>query len=180
MERRAELSRLRHDFSVHLDGLASHRGKAVSFLSDLLSERISSTLDFHLIREYTFSIHLSDWQPLPYLGGAVMRQNLLILSVGFMCLFAPGWTSASTGDLGSIIEGFVTRHFPDATSHIWVMNSTQWDGDEMIVDVQTYVVEKQQPTTIENRYLLLIIAGKLTAAQQIPLDKEPECQSEET
>jgi hypothetical protein len=87
--------------------------------------------------------------------------------------------SASTGDLGSIIEGFITRHFPEATSHLWVVNSTQWDGDEMVVDVWTVVIEKQQPATIENRYLLLIVKGQLTAAQRIPLEDGPGCQPDE-
>jgi hypothetical protein len=109
-----------------------------------------------------------------------MSQRILLLSALLITLISPGWTYASTGDLGAIIEGFITRHFPDATSHLWVVNNTQWDGDEMIVDVQTYVVEKQQPAAIETRYLLLIVEGKLTAAQRIPLNGGPECQPEET
>lgn len=108
-----------------------------------------------------------------------MRQQLILGGLLIQLLIAPAWSHGSTSDLGAVIEGFISHHFPQATSHIWVMNGTQWDGDEMIVDVQTYVVEKQQPGTIENRYLLLIVAGKLTAAQQIPLQDKPECQPEE-
>ncbi len=108
-----------------------------------------------------------------------MDVRLLAAGALFFCLLAPGLTHASTGDLGAIIEGFVTRHFPEATSHLWVINSTQWDGDEMVVDVQTYTVEKQQPSTIENRYLLLIVEGKLAAAQRIPLTDEAECRPED-
>jgi hypothetical protein len=108
-----------------------------------------------------------------------MRQKLILGGLLIQMLIAPAWSIASTTDLGAVIEGFITRHFPEATSHIWVMNGTQWDGDEMIVDVQTYVVQKQQPAAIENRYLLLIVAGKLTAAQQIPLQDGPECQPED-
>ncbi len=108
-----------------------------------------------------------------------MRQSLLLLSVFLICLISPGWTYASTGDLGAIIEGFVTRHFPDATSHLWIVNATQWDGDEMVVDVHTIVVEKPQTPAIENRYLLLIVEGKLTAAQRVPLEDGAECQPEE-
>jgi hypothetical protein len=105
----------------------------------------------------------------------VFLLNALLL----FSLTSPGWTYASTGDLGAIIEGFVTRHFPDATSHMWVVNSAQWDGDEMVVDVYTYVVEKQQPATLENRYLLLIVEGKLTAVQRIPFDSGSDCQPED-
>ena len=42
---------------------------------------------------------------------------------------SPPTTLASTGDIGSIVEKFVVRQFPDAMSHYWVINETQWDGD---------------------------------------------------
>jgi len=96
-----------------------------------------------------------------------------------LALSSPAWTFASTGDLGTIIEGFVTRHFPDATHHLWVINGTQWDGDEMVVDLYTYVVEKPQSVTLENRYLLLIVEGKLTGVQRIPFEDGPGCQPED-
>jgi hypothetical protein len=109
-----------------------------------------------------------------------MRRALILSALLGYLLMVPALSHASATDLGALIENFITRHFPEATSHLWVMNSTQWDGDEMIVDVQTYVVEKQQTATIENRYLLLIIGGELTAAQRIPLNDGTECQPEET
>ena len=110
-----------------------------------------------------------------------MRPRFWLLStLLFFTLAAPGWAHASTSELGTIIEGFVTRHFPDATSHMWVVNDTQWDGDEMVVDLYTYVVEKQQSAALENRYLLLIVAGRLTAVQRIAVGNGPGCQPEET
>ena len=110
-----------------------------------------------------------------------MRLHPLFLSTLLLFnLAAPGWAHASTSELGTIIESFVNRHFPDASSHLWVVNDTQWDGDEMVVDVYTYVVEKQQPVALENRYLLLIVAGKLTAVQRIPIEGRADCQQEET
>jgi hypothetical protein len=125
--------------------------------------------------------HASIEPLLTYLGGAVMRPRLwLISTLLFFSLSIPEWSYASTSELGTIIEGFVTRHFPDATSHLWIVNDTQWDGDEMVVDVYTYVVEKQQPAALENRYLLLIVAGKLTAVQRIPVESGADCQREET
>jgi len=109
-----------------------------------------------------------------------MRLRLWLLSTLLVFAFSiPEWSYASTSELGTIIEGFVTHHFPDATSHLWIVNDTQWDGDEMVVDVYTYVVEKQQPAALENRYLLLIIAGKLTAVQRISVENGADCQREE-
>ena len=76
---------------------------------------------------------------------------------------------ASTGDLGSIVETFVVRQFPDAASHYWVINETQWDGDEMIVDVQTIVKERRDTEPTLSRFLLLIVAGELKGSQNVPL-----------
>jgi hypothetical protein len=102
--------------------------------------------------------------------------SMLLICVA---LLLPAGISASTGDVGSLIEGFVTRHFPDAASHFWVVNGTQWDGDEMIVDVNTVVVQRQQPEPVASRFLLLIVSGKIEAAQNIPLEAEPDCRAEE-
>lgn len=110
-----------------------------------------------------------------------MRLRFWLL--GTLLLFGlsiPERSSASTSELRTIIEDFVTHHFPDATSHVWVVNDTQWDGDEMVVDVRTVVVEHTLPVPIENRYLLLIRDGKLAAAQRIPLEDGADCQREET
>lgn len=108
-----------------------------------------------------------------------MQLRLAILFGLIMSLCLPTPTQATTVDLTLLIDTFVTRQFPEASSHLWIVNSTQWDGDEMIVDVNTIVVEKRQEAPLENRFLLLIIGGKLTATQSIPLDGSPECRPEE-
>ena len=108
-----------------------------------------------------------------------MRYRSILLSTLLLSLAAPGLALASSGDLGAIIESFVSRHFPDATSHLWIINSAQWDGDEMVVDVDTVVVEKQR-LSIESRDLLLTVKGELAATQQSPLENGPDCQPEET
>ncbi len=107
-------------------------------------------------------------------------RPLWILILPLLTLFAPSISSANTSELGMIIESFIAGHFPDATSHVWIVDGTVWDGDEMVVDVRTTVLEKQLPAPIENRYLLLIKEGKLTAAQRIPLEDGADCQREET
>ncbi|MGH7258644.1 MAG: hypothetical protein ACREIM_09700 [Nitrospiraceae bacterium] len=107
----------------------------------------------------------------------LLRFSLLTIIV--LMLWTPYPTLATTGDVGVIIETFVSRHFPDAASHFWVVNSTQWDGDEMILDVNAVVVQRQQPEPVANRFLMLIVAGKLEAVQSIPLNAEPECRTDE-
>ena len=88
-------------------------------------------------------------------------------------------SQASTGDIGTIVEKFIVRQFPDAASHYWVINETQWDGDEMIVDVQAIVKERRDTEPTLSRFLLLIVAGELKASQNVPLDSEADCRTEE-
>ena len=83
------------------------------------------------------------------------------------------------GDIGTIIESFVTKQFPDAASHFWVVNETQWDGDEMIVDMNAIVTDHRQAPPTESRFLLLIVEGRLRGIQNIPLDAAAECQKEQ-
>ena len=103
----------------------------------------------------------------------------LILLVCLTTIFIPTSTTASTGDIGSIIESFVTKQFPDAASHFWIVNETQWDGDEMIVDMNAIVTQRQQAPPTASRFLLLIVEGRLKGIQSIPLDAETECQKEQ-
>ena len=45
-------------------------------------------------------------------------------------------------NVGTIIEIFVARQFPNTVSHYWVINETRWDGDEMTVGMHAIVKEQ--------------------------------------
>jgi hypothetical protein len=108
-----------------------------------------------------------------------MRSRWILLGT-LLWLFACTWPSeASTGDIGSIVEKFVVRQFPDAASHYWVINETQWDGDEMIVDVQAIVKERRDTEPTSSRFLLLIVAGELKGSQNVPLEPAADCRTEQ-
>jgi hypothetical protein len=108
-----------------------------------------------------------------------MGHPFLLVASLVALLGLPLAAEASTGDLGSIIEKFVVRQFPDAIGHYWVINETQWEGDEMIVDVHTIVREKHDVDPTLSRFLLLIVAGDLKGAQNIPLEPGADCRAEE-
>lgn len=85
------------------------------------------------------------------------------------------WTAAplhaGSGDISTVIEGFMAKQFPNALGHVWVVNETQWQADnELVVDLHTIVMGQAGSSPTENRFLLLIVSGKLAAAQNIPLD----------
>lgn len=101
-----------------------------------------------------------------------------------LCLMASLWVSmppqGHADDLTNVIEGFMTKQFPEARSHFWVVNGTQWQAqDEVVVDLNTVVMGRLSPSPTENRFLLLIVGGKLAAAQNIPLDSTVDCQPEQ-
>ena len=103
----------------------------------------------------------------------------LALLVSLALAAPPAYAITDPGDIGTLIESFVTRQFPDAASHFWIVNETQWDGDEMIVDVNAIVTERQQVPPTENRFLLLIVEGQLKGIQSIPIGAAVECQKEQ-
>ena len=117
-----------------------------------------------------------------HMRGDAMHYRWILLGT-FLWVIAPTTATtalASTGDLGSIVEKFVVRQFPDAASHYWVINETQWDGDEMIVDVQTVVTERRDQEPTQSRFLLLIVAGELKGSQNVPLESDADCRTEDT
>lgn len=102
--------------------------------------------------------------------------GLLVLS----CLISSP-ASAVPGDVPIIIESFIAKQFPGASSHFWVLNAAQWQTlDEMIVDFQAVVTKMAGDSPSQHRYLLLIVAGRLAGAQSIPLDVTTDCQPEQT
>src|SRR5215475_4920602 len=121
------------------------------------------------------------WEP-PFIahpGGDTMRRRWILVGATLGLLIFPTLGQSSTGDIGTIIEKFVVRQFPDAASHYWVINETQWDGDEMIVDVHTIVKERRNTEPTLSRFLLLIVAGELKGSQNVPLEPGADCRTEE-
>src|ERR1043165_2046597 len=108
-----------------------------------------------------------------------MRYRWILFGVLVWAGPFPSPFLASTGDSGTIVKKFVVRQFPDAASHYWVINETQWDGDEMIVDLQTVVTERRDAEPTLSRFLLLIVAGELKGSQNVPLEPGEDCQPEE-
>lgn len=109
---------------------------------------------------------------------------LLAAFLSLWTVFGLGTTPpahAGTDDVSTVIEGFVSKQFPDAGSHFWVVNGIQWqETNELVVDVNTVVFNAAEQTSTENRYLLLIVSGKLAGAQRIPLHDAVTCQPEQS
>lgn len=110
-----------------------------------------------------------------------MLPKMALLIIPFaasLCLSSP--LKANTGDITIVIEKFVAKQFPTSRGHFWVVNDTHWQTDnEVVVDVNTVVLDKLGETPTATRYLLLIVGDRLAAAQNIPLDSTVDCQPEQ-
>lgn len=103
---------------------------------------------------------------------------ILSLWVGLGVGFPPA-SLADIEEMPTIIETFVSKQFPDASSHFWVLNGApHQEKNEVVLDVNTIVTMSVDRPPVEDRFLLLIVSGKLAAVQHIPLDGETVCQTE--
>jgi hypothetical protein len=99
----------------------------------------------------------------------------------FFCLGTAPLARAGTNDISKVIESFVIGQFPDAYRHFWVVNGFQWqEENELVVDVNAIAFKTSEQMPSENRYLLLIVSGKLVGAQHIPLDEAAVCRPEQS
>lgn len=109
-----------------------------------------------------------------------MRMKRVFLLCLCVILWASAPAQANVADLSHVIEGFMATQFPEARSHFWVVNGTEWQAEnEMVVDLNTVVLTRASQTPTESRFLLLIVEGKVAAAQNIPLDHGADCQPEQ-
>ncbi len=92
--------------------------------------------------------------------------------------------SISTGTSSAVmpitIDHFVANLFPEASHYFWVVNDSKKETQrEIIVDINTFVTQKEGATLTENRFLLLILDGQIFAAQNIPLNATVDCGPDE-
>ncbi len=112
-----------------------------------------------------------------------MRAPLaMLLSLWMVFGFGTSpFAQAGADDVSKVIESFVSKQFPDADSHFWVVNGVQWqEENELVVDVNAIALKAAEQMPTENRYLILIVSGKLAGAQRIPLNDAAVCQPEQS
>jgi len=107
-------------------------------------------------------------------------RYLPILLFSALTLGSPINGLASTPDVPSAIENFVSKLYPQDSHYFWVINNATTESpQELIVDVLTTLRGPSDDSAKESRFLLLIIKGKILAAQKIPLNAEVNCGKDE-
>ncbi len=99
---------------------------------------------------------------------------LLSLALG------PNVSESAQPTVSSVIDQFVSQIYPKGSHYFWVINDTTSDvSNEIIVDINTELQVSSEEDPQPNRFLLLLVKGKLVGAQQIPLGANVDCHSDE-
>ncbi len=89
-------------------------------------------------------------------------------------------TGTSSAVMPITIDHFVANLFPEASHYFWVVNDSKKETQrEIIVDINTFVTQKEGALATENRFLLLILDGQIFATQNIPLNATVDCGPDE-
>ena len=109
-------------------------------------------------------------------------MRYLPLAALFLSLvFAPTVSESAYPDVSLAIDQFVSQVYPKGSRYFWVINdTTSGVANEIIVDINTELQVSSEEDPQTNRFLLLLVKGKLIGAQQISLGAKVDCHSEET
>jgi hypothetical protein len=108
-------------------------------------------------------------------------RYLPITAIVLSLIIAPPASESAYPDISLAIDHFVSQVYPKGSRYFWVINDTTSDiSNEIIVDINTELqVNEEEEDTQPNRFLLLLVKGKLIGAQHIPLGAKIDCHSEE-
>ncbi len=95
-------------------------------------------------------------------------------------VLSPTISQSAYSEVSVAIDQFVSQVYPKGSRYFWVINDTTSDlSNEIIVDINTELQVNSPQNTHPNRFLLLLLNGKLIGSQQIPLGAKVDCHSDE-
>ena len=107
-------------------------------------------------------------------------RYLPIIAFSLSFVFSPTVSESAYPKISLAIDQFVSQVYPKGSHYFWVINDTTSDiSNEIIVDINTSLQVQAEEEAQPNRFLLLLVKGKLIGAQQIPLGAKVDCHSEE-
>jgi len=107
-------------------------------------------------------------------------RYLPITAIVLSLVLAPNVSESAYPTVSSVIDQFVSQVYPKGSRYFWVINDTTSDvTNEIIVDINTELQVNSEEDPQTNRFLLLLVKGKLVGAQQISLGAKVDCHSDE-
>ena len=110
----------------------------------------------------------------------LQMRYLSITAILLSLVIAPTVSESAHPDASLAIDQFVSQVYPKGSRYFWVINDTTSDlSNEFIVDINTFLQFNSEDDAQPNRFLLLLVKGKLIGAQRIPLGAKVDCHSDE-
>jgi len=107
-------------------------------------------------------------------------RYLPITAIVLSLVLAPAVSESAYPTVSSVIDQFVSQVYPKGSRYFWVINDTTSDvSNEIIVDINTELQVNSEEDPQTNRFLLLLVKGKLVGAQQISLGAKVDCHGDE-
>ena len=107
-------------------------------------------------------------------------RYLPITAIVLSLVLAPNVSESAYPTVSSVIDQFVSQVYPKGSRYFWVINDTTSDvSNEIIVDINTELQVNSEEDPQTNRFLLLLVKGKLVGAQQISLGANVDCHNDE-
>ena len=97
-----------------------------------------------------------------------------------LLMWVPATGLANPSQVSTAIDDFVSTIYPKGSHYFWVINDSKAETQhELIIDLNTAVQDRIGEEQGKGRFLLLLVKGKLFAAQRIPLGAKVNCKNEE-
>ncbi len=107
-------------------------------------------------------------------------RYLPIIAFFISLVISPAISQSAYSEASVAIDQFVSQVYPKGSRYFWVINDTTSDlSDEIVVDINTELQVNAKENSHPNRFLLLLVNGKIIGAQQIPLGAKVDCHSDE-
>jgi hypothetical protein len=107
-------------------------------------------------------------------------RHLTIIAIVLSLAFSPTVSESAYSEVSTAIDKFVAQFYPKGSRYFWVINDTTSDlSSEIIVDINTQLQVDSKEDAQPNRFLLLLVKGKLAGVQHIPLGAKVDCHSDE-
>ena len=109
-----------------------------------------------------------------------MKKPTIAIFLLTFLLSTGGLAEATPPSLSMAIDRFFATVYENAHYYHWEVNDSTFPTQhEMVLDVKTVFTKKAGDTPDENRFLLLIVEGKVFAAHHIPVGSKVDCADEE-
>ncbi len=109
-----------------------------------------------------------------------MRHFFSTMLLVMLFVLTPSISQSAYSEISLAIDEFVAQIYPKGSRYFWVINDTTSNiGNEVIVDINTELQVNSGDDSQPNRFLLLLVKGKLVGAQQISLGATVDCHSDE-